>query len=469
MKNGFLKGLLTGLCISAATVLIFTVCGLFGMKGENNDGKNLALGTASPVPTAVLANNTPVVTGTAANHDTESKTDTKDNSVKPTAAGPVASITESVTPTVLPVATLTPTPIPDSDKFTADSLYDESFLAKYRLLGTALAEYYYKDLSESEIMEEAYRNLLESVGDPYTCYYSPEEYSSLMQSTSGTYSGIGAYVSQNIESMVITITEPFENGPAYAAGIRQGDIIKTVSGIDVSKTELSEVVAMMKGEDGTEVVITVYRTLTGETLEFTVTRGKVEVPTVTYEILDGNLGYIKVVEFDEVTEQQFKDAVDDLTQNNVKGLIIDFRNNGGGVFGVTIEMADYILPQGDLITYTLDKTGYSKKYFSDDKHSVDLPIVIIVNEYSASASEVFTGALKDNGAATVIGTTTFGKGIVQSVFPITDGSAVKVTTSSYYTPSGICIHGIGINPDVTVDYIKDDNQLDAAVEYLIGK
>ena len=467
MNNGFFKGLITGLGTGLATLLVFWIIGLNGVKNSDAEGEKLALGTASPTPVVTVA---PVITlgpdGNASATGTISDKESAgaEATVTPTVG---ASVTETASLTKTPTPTVTP--IPDSDKFTSDSLYDEGFLSKFQLLGSIMANYYYKDLSESEIIEAVYRNLLDSIGDPYTCYYSPVEYDDLTESSSGTYYGIGAYVSQNIETKIITITEPFENGPAYKAGIRAGDVIKKVFDTDVSKMELTDVVAMMKGEEGTEAVITVYRESTDETLTFTVIRSKVDVPTVSAKLLDGNIGYIKVTEFDEVTEQQFKDAVDSFESQNVKGLIIDLRNNGGGLLNVTVEMADYILPQADLITYTLDKYGEGKKYFSDDKHKVDLPIVILVNEYSASASEVFTGALKDHGAATVIGTTTFGKGIVQSVLPITDGSAVKITTSSYYTPSGVCIHGIGIEPDITVTYTEDDNQLDAATEYLLGK
>lgn len=467
MNNGFFKGLIAGLGTAIATVLVFWIIGLNGIKNNDAEGEKLALGTASPTPVVTAApvttkepNENAGVTGTV---------NDKDGTGAKVTQTPM--VTEGVTETASVTFTPTPTvtPIPEADKFTSDSLSDEGFLNKLNLLGTIMAGYYYKDLSESEIIESIYRALLDSIGDPYTCYYSPVEYDDLMESSSGTYYGIGAYVSQNTETKIITVTEPFENGPAYAAGIRAGDVIKMVFDTDVSEMDLTNVVAMMKGEEGTEAVITVYRESTDETLTFTVIRGKVDVPTVSAKLLDGNLGYIKVSEFDEVTEQQFKDAVDGFEKQNVKGLIIDLRNNGGGLLNVTVEMADYILPQADLITYTLDKYGEGTKYFSDDKHKVDLPIAILVNGYSASASEVFTGALKDHGAATVIGTTTFGKGIVQSVLPITDGSAVKITTSSYYTPSGVCIHGVGIEPDITVNYTEDDNQLDAAVEYLLGK
>jgi carboxyl-terminal processing protease len=322
--------------------------------------------------------------------------------------------------------------------------------------------------------------MLESLNDRYSVYYTKEEFDALMESTTGEYYGIGAYVSQDVKTGVITIVKPFVNGPAYEAGILPGDIIYKVLGEEVTGKDLSEIVSKMKGAEGTTVDIEVVREGETEPMKFTVERRKIEVPTIEYEMLEDKIGYISVAEFDEVTASQFRDAIDDLEKQGMKGLIIDLRNNPGGLLTTVCDMLDRMLPEG-LIVYQEDKNGKRiDEQKSTGEEQFTKPLVVMVNGNSASASEVFAGAIQDYGIGTILGTTSFGKGIVQSVIPMTDGSGVKVTISKYFTPKGRNIHGIGIEPDVVVD-LKDelkkkvvvkkseDNQIQEAIKVIEGK
>lgn len=319
---------------------------------------------------------------------------------------------------------------------------------KTERLKALIDQYYLDDVDESAMVEGMYAGMLNGLGDPYTVYYTEEEFNALMESTSGEYKGIGALMSQNIETGIITITRPFEGCPAQQAGIIAGDIITKVNGQDVGSMELSEVVAMIKGEAGTTVDITVYRDR--EELDFTVERADIQVPTVNSKMLDDKIGYIYVMEFDEVTADQFHDALEDLKSQGMEQLVIDLRDNPGGSLDTVIQMLDEILPEG-LLVYTEDKYGNREESTSDAENYLSLPMTVLVNGNSASASEIFAGAVKDYHWATLVGTTTYGKGIVQRIFDLGDGTAAKITISKYYTPAGNNIHGIGIEPDVEVE------------------
>ena len=319
---------------------------------------------------------------------------------------------------------------------------------KTERLKALIDQYYLDDVDESAMVEGMYAGMLNGLGDPYTVYYTEEEFNALMESTSGEYKGIGALMSQNIETGIITITRPFEGCPAQQSGIIAGDIITKVNGQDVGDMELSEVVAMIKGEAGTTVDITVYRDR--EELDFTVERADIQVPTVNSKMLDDKIGYIYVMEFDEVTADQFHDALEDLKSQGMEQLVIDLRDNPGGSLDTVIQMLDEILPEG-LLVYTEDKYGNREEATSDAEHYLSLPMAVLVNANSASASEIFAGAVKDYHWATLVGTTTYGKGIVQRIFDLGDGTAAKITISKYYTPAGNNIHGIGIEPDVEVE------------------
>ena len=347
------------------------------------------------------------------------------------------------------------------------SEYSKEIRSKLSAIDEIINKYYLNDteINQQEMLEGIYSGYVNGLGENYTTYYTAEEYTQLMESSSGEYSGIGVSVSQNLNTGIITVVDPFENGPGYEAGMRPEDILYEVEGEEVTGVDINQVVARIKGEEGTTVDLTVYRPSTDEYIDMTVERRMVENPKIEYEMKEDQIGYIKISEFDEVTVDQFLEAVDQLVAQGAAGLIFDLRNNPGGLMESVCEMLDRLLPEG-LLVYTMDKDGNKEEQMADDQQSLKIPMVVLVNGNSASASEIFTGALKDYQWATIMGTTTFGKGIVQLVIPMNDGSAVKVTNSKYYTPNGVCIHGEGIAPDIEVEYDSEyegDNQLDAAL------
>lgn len=360
-----------------------------------------------------------------------------------------------------------------------EDLLSDAFLEKMDLLAYLVDQYYMNDISVEDMRTGAYKGLMAGLGDPYTCYYTPEEYRDLMESTSGTYYGIGAVVQQNLKTMYITIVKPYVDGPAYNAGMLPGDIIYKVDDVDVTGMDIDKVVTMMKGPEGTIVKVTVVREGVSDPIELTITRGKIEIETIEHEMLANNIGLVTISSFDELTPKQFKEGIEDLKKQGMKGLIIDLRDNGGGLLSSVVEMLDYVLPDG-LIVYTEDKYGYREELHGNDKMSLDMPMVVMINGNSASASEIFAAAMQDYQAATLVGTTSFGKGIVQSIWPLSDGSAVKITISRYFTPRGVCIHGTGVTPNVEVELNEElkqkvvisheeDNQLQSAITVLRSK
>lgn len=337
-------------------------------------------------------------------------------------------------------------------------------------------EYYIDKVEEDTLADGLYQGLMFSLGDPYAAYYTKEDFASLMEATNGVYCGIGATVSQDAKTGIITIVKPFVGAPALKAGILPGDVIYKVDGKEVTGVDLTEVVSNMKGEEGTTVVITVLREGEVDPIDFTVERKQVEVPTIESEMLSGKIGYIAVSEFDEITSEQFIKAVDSLEEQGEKGLIIDLRNNGGGLYDTSVAMLERMLPKG-LLVYQEDKYGNKQEEYAKKDDEFKKPLVILVNENTASASEIFAGAIQDYEKGTIVGTKTFGKGIVQSVIPLYDDSAMKLTVAKYYTPKGRNIHGIGIEPDVSIELdeslrqkpmIKkeEDNQLQKAIQVI---
>ncbi len=456
MKNGFVKGLLLGVGLCLLTVVGFGVG--FGIKEYKKAAERVSIGLGTPSPAPIASIGQGSITGEVA-----AVTSTPAVTATPTETPPASISDVTLTPS------LSPTPTPIMDPLTSSGLVDQFMVDKIDFLGKIIYNYYYKDVSVSDIEEGIYKGLMNGVGDPYTVYYTPEEYTAMLEDSTGQYGGVGAYITLTEDRQYACFLNPFEDSPAEKAGIQSYDIIYKVNDEVVLGETTEYIASKVRGEIGTTVNLTLYRPSTQEYLDFQVVRAKIASPTVSTEILEGNVGYIKISEFATVTKDQFIKAVDDLTEQGVKGFIIDLRNNGGGDFDACIKMADYLMPQTDLITYTLDKAGEGQMFCSEDNHHTDLPIAILINGNSASASEVFTGALKDNGWATVIGTRSFGKGIVQAVLPITDGSAVKVTISSYYNPSGVCVQGTGITPDIVVEYTENDNQKAAALEYILGE
>ena len=331
------------------------------------------------------------------------------------------------------------------------------------------SEYLYSDEMKEGMLEEGiYTGYINALGDPYSVYYDEEKTKELYESTSGEYSGIGVVFSQNMNTKISTAVQVYENSPAAEAGLIEGDILYKVNGRDITGEDLSDVVAEIRGEEGTTVELTVMRGSETKEVTMEVVRRKIVVQTVSYEMKDESIGYIRVTEFDKVTYEQFKEAITDLNNQEMKGLVIDLRSNPGGNLSTVVEMLDLLLPKG-MIVYTEDKNGERDEYVSDANREYDGPLAVLVNGYSASASEIFAGAIQDYKVGTIVGTTSYGKGIVQQLFPLTDGTCVKLTVSEYFTPNGRNIHGVGIEPDVEVEYKADeenveaDNQLDAAI------
>lgn len=348
---------------------------------------------------------------------------------------------------------------------------DES-MGKLSALEKYIDQYYYKssEITQEEKENGIYRGLFESLGDVYSCYYTAEEYKILLEQTQGVYYGIGAYVSQDVESGACAVSGVIRNSPAEAAGLMEGDIIYKVDGEDMTGLEIDEVVSHIRGEEGTKVTVTLIRN--GETIDVELTRAKVDTPTVESEMLDDGIGYLQITEFDDVTVNQFTENLKQISNQGMKGLIIDLRGNPGGSVTSVCAIAEQLLPEG-LIFYMEDKDGNRTEYTCKGA-DFDLPLVLLVNEYSASASEILAGAVKDSGIGRLVGKRTFGKGIVQNVIPLNDGSAIKITVANYYTRGGNDIHLEGIEPDVEAEldtdaYLEDrtDTQLDKAVEVLL--
>lgn len=372
---------------------------------------------------------------------------------------------------------------------------------KLDLLEQVVDDYFlFEEDVDTEQMEAGiYKGMLAGLEDPYTIYYTAEEYRAMTEETEGVYCGIGVQVSQNLETGIITILRVFPGSPAEEAGLKKGDILYKVGALDVYDQELDTLVSQyIRGEEGTFVDLTVLRD--GEEISATVERRMVESVTVEAQLLPDKTGYVMVTQFDLVTADQFISAVDSLEKQGMERLVIDLRDNPGGVVDACVKMAAYLLPEDQYegtILSTADKNGKGDRYYCqggkllfegsgsnpeypmDDGHELDMPIAVLINGMSASASEVFAGALRDYGMATLVGTTSFGKGIVQALLPLDDGSAVKVTIAHYYTPAGHDIHKKGLEPDVEIELELDedligqydvpldrDNQVQKAIEVL---
>ena len=302
-------------------------------------------------------------------------------------------------------------------------------------------------------------------------YYDEEETKSFYETTEGEYDGIGAVLSQNMDTGIITLVQIYDDSPAMKAGLQDEDILYKVDKEEVTGEDLTEVVSHIKGEKGTTVDITVLRGEENEEVTVTVTRDTIQAQTVEYRMLEDNLGYIAVSEFDSVTYDQYQQALEDLQNQGMQGLIVDLRNNPGGNLSTVCDMLDLMLPEG-LIVYTEDKDRNRQEMTSDGEHQFNLPMTVLMNGNSASASEIYAGAIQDYGLGKIVGTQSYGKGVVQQIFDLKDGTCVKLTIAEYFTPNGRNINGEGITPDVEVEYEKDennpdaDNQLEKAMEIL---
>lgn len=333
-------------------------------------------------------------------------------------------------------------------------------------------EEYLFEYTDEDMEAGILKGIMYGLGDAYSGYYTVKEFNDVVTSTKGNFCGIGVMIRQNAEKGYVDVTDVLEGGSAIEAGIKIGDCIIGVDGKRIPEdVEAATAMDMVKGEAGTKVKLTILRG--EEILEFEITRKVIPVISVKYEMKEDKIGYIHLEQFTEASAKQFKDAVDALTEEGMSGLVIDIRNNPGGTLTSVLAITDYLMPEG-LIMYEEDKYGRKQEYRSTDAAAMlNVPCVILTNENSASAAEVFSGAMKDNKLATIVGKTTYGKGIVQTLRMLSDGTGLKYTVRHYFTPNGHDIHGVGIKPDIEVDLDKKlyesegiDSQLEAAVKHL---
>lgn len=358
----------------------------------------------------------------------------------------------------------------------ADDVYERA-----QVVESYIDRYYWKDdVSDQTISEYAAKGMVAALGDKYSFYYTPDELEKSLEDVEGDYEGIGVSVEFDQKTGEKVIKDVQKGTPAEKAGLKKNDVIVKVGEEDVSKQSLDDVVELIKGEEGKKIVLTVRRMENGKTVTkvVTVVTGKIVNQTVSHKMLQGEMGYILVTSFNKETVKQYEKAIDDLEKKGQKGLIVDLRNNGGGSLTAVIDMLNRMLPKGDLITEK-NKVKGDKLYTSTDEQHFDKPVIVLINEASASSSEVFAGCMQDRGAATLVGVKSFGKGIVQTIFSLEKscGGGIKLTTGEYLLPSKRCIHGKGLTPDVEVKYTgtskklgeKDDNQLQKAVEVMKEK
>lgn len=330
---------------------------------------------------------------------------------------------------------------------------------------------YIGEVDEDALQTGICQGYVGALGDPYSAYYDEEQTSALMETTQGEYGGIGVVLTQNLDTGVTTASSVYEDSPAMKAGMKDGDIIYQVEGRDVSGMDLEEISGNIKGEKGTTVEITVLRGEDREEVTLTITRDTIQAETVKTRMLEDEIGYLAISEFDSVTLEQYKEGLEELKAQGMEGLIVDLRGNPGGNLDTVCEILDLMLPEG-LIVYTEDKDGNRQEFTSDEAQEVQVPLAVLVDGNSASASEIYAGAIQDYGIGQIVGTKTYGKGVVQTIYDLKDGTSLKLTVAEYFTPNGRNIDGEGITPDVEVAYQRDendpeaDNQLDRAVEAL---
>lgn len=359
--------------------------------------------------------------------------------------------------------------------FVGNKYKDLGVSDKIAAIATILDKKYVDEIDMNELEEGMYDGMVKAIGDPYTDYMTASEFAQFMEDNEGEFYGIGVEVIADGTDGSIRVISPIIGTPAEKAGILPDDRIIKVNDTDVSADIIDTAIDLIKGEEGTTVNVTVYRESTKETKSFDIVREKIDVQTVESKIVDDNIGYIRITSFKENTYDQFKQQYDTLKSQNIKGLILDVRNNPGGNLNVVEQITDMLIPEGVLV-YTIDKEGNREDYMSD-ANCIDIPLCVLVNGNSASASEVLSGAVQDTGTGSLVGTQTFGKGLVQGLYPLTDGSGLKITIQKYYTPNGVCIQGTGITPDYVVELPeelqyqltideKDDTQLHKAIEVI---
>lgn len=358
-------------------------------------------------------------------------------------------------------------------KMSSSVLADSATVEKVEYLEKLIDQEYLGDIDKSDLAEGIYAGLLYGLGDVYSRYYTAEEYAQETASTDGSYVGIGVSIQKN-KNGGVQIAECYEGGSGKKAGLISGDVITAIDDTDVTDMELSEVVRLIRQNEGRNIVLTVQRENEESPLSITVEVTNVELPAVFSEMLDEETGYIQITQFTGVAPQQYKEAFADLKEQGMEKLIVDLRDNPGGLLTSVCDILREILPKGRIV-YTEDKYGNREEETCDGEKELDMPLAVLVNESSASASEIFAGAVQDYGIGKIVGTTTYGKGVVQELRPLNDGSAVKLTISDYYTPNGNSINKVGIKPDIEVKLAaellnktdithEEDNQLQEAIK-----
>ena len=362
--------------------------------------------------------------------------------------------------------------------YSSGQLISSEMVRKIYTIKKILESEYISEINEEDLINGAIKGYVEGVGDEYTEYFTKEEMDEFKMETEGNYVGIGIYMFQNTKDNTIVILTPIANSPAAEAGLLPGDIIRKVDDVEYTGEDFDKISNYIKGKEGSTVKLGIERD--GKELTFEVERKSIDLYPIKSEVLENNIGYIKIDSFDEKASSKFKDAYNELNKKDIQGLIIDVRNNGGGILDEVLEIADYALNKDNIILVTKDKDGKEEIEKSKKNPIITQPIVILVNENTASASEILTAALKENGRATVIGETTYGKGVIQELLTLSDGSGIKITIEEYYTPNKNKINEIGIAPDkeislpesVTSIYNlerKDDTQLQEAIKILKQK
>ena len=352
-----------------------------------------------------------------------------------------------------------------------------TIISKIKFLMSIIDEQSIYEPDDEDVIDGIYKGIFASLDDDYATYYTKEEYEKFLETATGEYVGIGAYVSMNDNGHTY-IVSPIKGSPADKAGLKTGDVFYKVNGKVVTDKDTDEIVAMLKGKENTDVTVEIARDGEDDYLEFTLTRKKIESITVAHKVIEeDNVGYIQVASFDDVTVKQFNEALTELTKKKVDGIVVDLRNNPGGNLDVVVEMLDMFLPKDKMIVYTKNKAGdITSEYKAKDNKYVNLPMCVLINGNSASASEIFAANVKDHKLGKLVGETTFGKGIVQTVSRLTDGSAIKFTTAKYFTPNGVDIHKKGVEPDVEIELNAEDyknknidSQLNVAIQQLKKK
>lgn len=335
---------------------------------------------------------------------------------------------------------------------------------------------YIGDIDEDEMLESAIKGYVAGLNDEYSEYITKEEMKEYMQDATGKYVGIGVYIANNTKTNQIVVLTPIKGSPAEEAGIKSGDVITKVDGVAYTGKQLSEASSALKKEEGTKVKVEILRE-SGETVELEIERKTIKVNHIDAKVLDNNIGYMEIDTFDDGCYEEFKTKWEELKNQNIKSLIIDLRNNGGGIVKEATDIADMMVEKGETLLITTSKNKEEKITKATQEKTINLPIVILVNENTASSSEILSAAVKENNDnVTIVGKTTYGKGVIQTIFNLTDGSGIKLTTNEYYTPKRNTINKVGIKPDIEVEFPKeeslysveekDDTQLQKAIEIL---